>query len=425
MSQPEHITQLADHLFRHESGRMVAVLTKIFGTENLELAEDVVQDTLLLALQTWKLKGVPENPSGWLFRVAKNKAIDVIRKNKYSVDFDFNDPERLLLKSEYTLTTTMENLFKEELIKDDLLRMMFACCHPEISEENQITLILKTLCGFSTAEIAKAFLTSEDTVSKRLYRTKEFFRERKIRPAIPSVNELQKRIDVVLNSIYLLFNEGYNSTNSEELIRKDVIEQAMMLCKLMTENEHTQVPQVYALMALMCFHASRSDSRLTKEGEIILLPKQDRSKWNYELINEGNNYMNKAAFGNSLSAYHIEAAIAFEHCSAASYGDTNWKRILEYYSWLCKIAPTHVTLLNKAVAVLQINGAKAALNELENIADQKKLESYYLYHSLLGDIYFMLNNSAKAKSSLRKAMELTKSETEKKFIREKIYQIEN
>jgi RNA polymerase sigma factor (sigma-70 family) len=416
----EPVEQLTDHLFRNEAKKMVSVLTKIFGIENLETAEDVVQDTLLQAMNVWKLKGIPDNPSAWLFRVAKNKAIDIIRRNKHSVQFDFSDNEKILLTSEYTLTATMENFWKEEFIKDDLLRMMFACCHPQISKENQITLMLKTLCGFSTTEIAKAFLTNEDTVSKRLYRTKEFFRQHKIKLAIPSIDEIKKRIDSVLNAIYLLFNEGYNSTNSEELIRKDVIAEAMMLCKLLTENDHTQQPEVFALMALMCFHSARSESRLTEEGEIILLPMQDREKWNAGLIDEGNEYMNKAAFGNVVSAYHIEAAIAYEHCSAKLFKDTNWKRILEYYEWLCKISPSPINELNKAVAVMELHGAEKALHELQLINNKKKLESYYLYHSLLGEIYSRINNFSSAKRHFETAIKLTHSETERKMLKNKI-----
>ncbi|MEP7168119.1 MAG: DUF6596 domain-containing protein, partial [Bacteroidota bacterium] len=377
------------------------------------------------ALHVWKLKGVPDNPSAWLFRVAKNKAIDIIRRNKHSVQYDFSDNERKLLTSEYTLAFTMDNLFSETLVKDDLLRMMFTCCHPEISEENQITLILKTLCGFSTAEIAKAFLTSEDTVSKRLYRTKEFFRQQKIKLEIPSVDELKSRTEAVLNSIYLLFNEGYNSTHSEELIRKDLIAEAMMLCKLLTENKNTQQPETFALMALMCFHSSRSDSRLSSEGEIILLPYQDRSKWNVNLISDGNEYMNKAAFGNSLSAYHLEAAIAFEHCSAESFSKTNWKRILELYEWLCKISSSPVSELNKAVAVMQVHGASAALTSLENIKDKKKIETFYLFHSLMGELNSRLNNLIEAKKYFEKAIQLTQSETEKKMLNEKIIALLN
>ena len=419
------VNKLADHLFRNEAKKMVAVLTKIFGTENLQTAEDVVQETLLNAIQIWKFKGIPDNPSAWLFRVAKNKAIDIIRRNKHSQQYDFSDSERVLLTSEYTVNSVMENLWKEELIKDDLLRMMFACCHPGISVENQVTLILKTLCGFSTQEIAKAFLTSEETISKRLYRTKEFFREHKIKLVIPSVDEIKNRTDTVLNSIYLLFNEGYNSTSSEELIRKDVMEEAMMLCKLLTENEHTQLPEVYALMALMCFHSSRSESRLTTDGEIILLPMQDRKKWDAEMIEKGNEYMNKAAVGDGLSTYHLQAAIAYEHCTVKSFKETNWERILSYYEWLCKIADSPVNELNKIVAIMELHGPEKALNELNNIKDRKKLGSYYLYHSLLGEIYSRLHDLNKAKSNFESAIKLTRSETEKKMLTNKILALLN
>jgi RNA polymerase sigma-70 factor (ECF subfamily) len=319
----------------------------------------------------------------------------------------------------------MENFWKTDLIKDDLLRMMFVCCHPGISQENQITLILKTLCGFSTAEIAKAFLTSEDTVSKRLYRTKEFFRGNKIRLIIPSVDELKDRTNAVLSSIYLLFNEGYNSTHAEQLIRSDLIEEAMMLCKLVSENHHTQLPEVFALMALMCFHAARSESRLTPEGEIILLPYQDRSKWDSALIELGNDYMNKAAMGNEISSYHLEAAIAFEHCIAESFSKTNWPRILELYEWLCKISSSPILELNKSVAVMQVHGPKKALEIIEHIHDTKKLASFYLYHSLLGEIHSRLSHTDMAKQYFENAIRLTRSETERRILKDKILALLN
>ena len=404
---------------------MVSVLTKIFGTENLETAEDVVQQTFIDAMQVWKLKGIPDNPSGWLFRVAKNKAIDIIRRNKHSVQYDFSDSERILLTSEYSMASTMDNLWKDEMVKDDMLRMMFACCHPEISAENKITLILKTLCGFSTAEIAKAFLTTEDTVSKRLYRTKEFFRQHKIKLAIPSTAELKSRTADVLNAIYLLFNEGYNSTHSDEVIRKDLIDEAMLLCRLLTQNENIQQPAAFALMALMCFHASRNESRLSAEGEIILLPHQDRSKWNSVLIQEGNFLMNRAASGDVITSYHLEAAIAFEHCTASTLEQTNWNRILELYEWLCSIAPSPVAEMNKAIAVLQVHGPSVALNTLQHISDQKKMEGFYLYQSLLGEIYSRLNNKQVAIHHFEKARTLTGSDAEKKILKDKIDLIKN
>ncbi|MBL0103199.1 MAG: RNA polymerase subunit sigma-24 [Bacteroidetes bacterium] len=361
-----------------------------------------------------EVQGIPDNPSAWLFRVAKNKAIDVIRRNKFSIQFDFTEGERRLLTSGYTMSGTMDTLWKEELIDDDMLRMMFACCRPEISAEGQITLILKTLCGFSTAEIAKAFLTSEENVTKRLYRTKEFFRENKTKLEIPSVDELKSRTNVVLNSIYLLFNEGYNSTDADQLIREDLIDEAMLLCKLLTENKHTQLSEVFALMALMCFHSARSSSRLTTEGEIILLPYQDRSKWNMELVNRGNEYMNKAAFGKEISTYHLEAAISYEHCIAPDFSQTNWPQILKLYEWLCALSSSPVSELNKIVAILHVHGPEIALSMLNNMAEKKKLEKYYLYHSLLGEIYSQLTEYAKAQSAYEEAIHLTRSETEKK-----------
>ena len=420
MEQSQHnINQLTDHLFRHQSGKMVSVLTKIFGTEHLELAEDVVQDTLLKAMETWKLKGVPENPAAWLYRAAKNKAIDIIRRNKFSVQYDFSDNERTLLQSEYTLNTVMDSLWKEEVIEDDLLRMMFACCHPEISDEGQITLILKTLCGFSTAEIAKSFLTSEDTISKRLYRTKAFFRERKIRPELPDSSVLKARTDAVLKAIYLIFNEGYNSTHSDELIRKDLLAQAMYLCKLLCTNQHTQLPEVYAAMALMYFHGARIDSRIGDEGEIILLSHQDRSKWDRELIDQGNTYMNMAAFGDDLSSYHIEAAIAFEHCAAERFEDTNWERILTYYDWLAKINPSAVVLLNRLTVIYKIYGADRALDEIVSSDKRSEWEKHYLYHSLLGEIYTATDKDI-ARKSFEKAIGLTQSAAERELLRKKI-----
>lgn len=420
MNDSANINQLTDHLFRHEAGKMVAVLTKIFGTENLQTSEDVIQQTFIDAIQIWAVKGIPDNPSGWLFRVAKNKAIDIIRRNKHSVQYDFSDDERVLLTSEYTLAATMDNLWTDNAVQDDMLQMMFACCHDDISQENQITLILKTLCGFSTSEIAKAFLTSEDTISKRIYRTKEFFRKRKIKMVLPPTPELPQKTRSVLNAIYLLFNEGYNSTQSENLIRKDLIEEAQLLCQLLTENQHTQTPESFALMALMCFHSARSDSRLSDTGAIILLEHQDRSTWNQPLISRGNHYLLQAAFGNAISSYHIEAAIAYEHCIAPNYEATNWERILQLYDWLYQSNPTEIIALNRIVIIHKIKGAATALTELQELANLQKLDNYYLYHSLLGLIYSELNKPEQASLHYQKALRLTKSEQEKNLIRKKL-----
>lgn len=421
----EHIDLTLNHLFRQESGKMVAVLVKIFGTENIELAEDVVQDALVKALETWKFRGMPDNPRAWLYRTAKNKAIDIVRRNKYSQIIDFSDPEKQLLTSGYTLHTTMDNYWQEQHIKDDFLGMMFACCHPDISQENQITFILKSLCGFSTKEVAKSFLSNEDTISKRLYRTKEYFRKHKIRPVIPASEEISPRTTTVLNAIYLMFNEGYNSTNADQLIRKDLISQAMLLCKSLLSVERTQLPEVYALMALMCFHAARVDSRLTEEGELILLTKQDRTKWDTELINSGEEYLNQAAFGDVLTTYHIEAAIAHQHCSAKQYIDTNWEMILQYYELLLKIANDPIVFLNRCLVILELKGPEDALLALGKVKDDKLLKKYYLYHATLGEIHERLEEKSKAIEYYQKAIQLTQSKQEKQFLKDKIKRVLN
>ncbi len=420
MKESEHIDDTVNHLFRKESGKMVAVLVKIFGTENIEMAEDVVQDALVRALETWKYRGIPDNPRAWLYRTAKNKAIDIIRKNKYSTLIDFSDPDKQLLTSGYTLNTTMDNYWKEDQIQDDFLAMMYACCHHDISEENQITFILKSLCGFSTKEIARSFLTSEDTISKRLYRTKEYFRKHKIRPKIPTSNEIVDKTETVLNAIYLMFNEGYNSTHADQLIRKDLIEQAMLLCRSLLSAEQTQLPEVYALMALMCFHAARVDSRLTIEGELILLSKQDRTQWDTAIIQSGQAYLNKAAFGSKLSTYHIEAAIAYEHCIAKEYKDTNWPMILKYYDIFLNLTYDPVVLLNRCMVVLELQGADKALMAIKTIKNNKVIEKYYLYHATLGEIYMRMHQNTKAVIHYQKAIQLTQSKQEQQFFKDKI-----
>jgi RNA polymerase sigma factor (sigma-70 family) len=412
------VEKLSEDLFRHESGKMTAVLTKIFGTENLDLAEDVVQETFIAAMNVWPLKGIPENPSGWLFSTARNKAIDVLRRNRFTSIIDFSDSDRKLLQSEYTLEASADKIMNES-INDDLLRMMYACCHPQIIQENQIILILKTLCGFSTGEISKAFLMTEANVTKKLYRTKEFFRENKIRPEFPPENEIFTRTEAVLRAIYLIYNEGYNATSSEEWIRKDLVDQSTYLCRLLIQNKKTSLPEVYAAMALMCFHTSRMNSRMDENGDVILLAGQDRNKWNKNLINEGNNYMNKAATGERITTYHAEAAIAYEHCAAKSFDDTNWKNILYYYDILAAIQPGSIVALHRMAVIHKVYGAAYTLNEIEKSSHKEQWERNYIFYSLLGDIYAEIAPK-EAERNYRTAIELTRSEAEKRLLRRKI-----
>ncbi|WP_299261194.1 sigma-70 family RNA polymerase sigma factor [uncultured Aquimarina sp.] len=420
MEPKDHIDSTINHLFRQESGKMVAVLIKIFGTENIELAEDVVQDALVSALETWKFRGIPDNPKAWLYRTARNKAIDIIRRKKHSKTIDFSDPERKLLTSEYTLANTMDNFWKEEHIQDDFLGMMYACCHPNISPENQITFILKSLCGFSTKEVARSFLTTEDTISKRLYRTKAYFRKHKIRPSIPYPEEIDTRTTAVLSAIYLIFNEGYNSTHDDQLIRKDLISQAMWLCKSLLDSKRTQLPEVYALMALMCFHTARVDSRITEEGALILLSDQDRSLWDTELIALGGNYLNQAAFGETLTTYHLEAAIAYQHCTALNYEGTNWKEILKYYDLLSNIDNDPIVSLNRCLILLELHGPEEALLAIEEIKDHKIIHTYYLYYAIMGEIHERLIQTGKAVEYYQQAMQLTQSKPEQQLLHNKI-----
>lgn len=413
------------HLFRKESGRMVAVLVKVFGTAHLELAEDVVQDALVSALETWKFNGVPNNPRAWLYKSARNKAIDIIRKSRHSETFDFNEPGLKLLESEYTLSTTMEQIWEDGSIEDNFLGMMFACCQKGISEDNQITLILKSLCGFSTKEIARSFLTSEDVISKRLYRTKEYFRKNNLRPTIPAPHLLAENVEAVLAAIYLVFNEGYNSTESDKLIREELISQALFLCKTLVENEKTRTSSAYALLALMCFHASRSASRITTHGQPILLANQDRTQWNHELISAGNDFLNQAAYGDTISHYHLEAAIAYEHCISRDFESTNWKAIVGYYDQLLQSSSDPILQMNRAMAISKLQGAAEAMRLMENPKLAEALDGYYLYHACMGELTLVMGQVIDGKKHFERAISLTKSLTEKDHFARKINAVHN
>ena len=418
MPSNTNINQTVDHLFRHESGKLIAVLTKVFGPHNIEMAEDVVQDTLLQAMHSWKMNAVPDNPTAWLFRVAKNKAIDIIRKDKRHKEFAANIS--YLLKSEYTLSSTVNEIVSADDIEDDQLRMMFTCCHPSLSTESQVSLILKTLCGFSITEISKAFISSTDTIEKRLYRAKQQFREKKIEYEIPSGNELETRLDNVLTAIYLLFNEGYNSAYHTAIIRRDLQDEAIRLCELLTKNNHTKNPKVYALLALMYVTVARNDARIDKEGNILLLEQQDRSLWNREFIQLGLQYMEQSAAGDEITSYHLEALIACEYVLAEDYKHTNWNVILKYYDMLYQQKPSSVVALNRAVIVGELKGAAAGIEAIHSIVNIDTLKNYYLLPAILGDMHRKIGEVQIANDYFAKAISLTSNEAEKKLLREKI-----
>jgi len=421
MDASQNISQVIDHLFRHESGKMVSLLTRIFGLHNLEMAEDVVQDTLLKALQQWPYSGVPSNPSGWLFQVAKNKALDVVRREKFTTKFAEDISQ--LLESEWSVATTMNELFLDTEIPDDQLRMIFTCCHPALPSESQIALTLKTLCGFSIAEIARAFLTNEAVINKRLYRAKQKIAEENIVFEIPTGPALRERLDNVLSSLYLLFNEGYNSTHSDRLIREDLLSEAMRLATLLTDHPAVQDPKVRALLALMCFHTARIPARLDDGGNLLLLKEQDRSLWDQTLIDRGNYYLNVSAEGEEISTYHVEAAIACMHVRAKTFEETDWMEINKLYDLLYTLQPTPIVALNRAIAIAQTQGPDAAIESIAKIPDRAQLDRYYLLPATLGELYLQKKDFPQALTYLEKAFSLTDSAVEKKFLQAKIEKI--
>ncbi|HMH32554.1 MAG TPA: sigma-70 family RNA polymerase sigma factor, partial [Puia sp.] len=315
--------KLVDHLFRHEAGKMIAILTRLFGLHQLQLAEDVVQEAFLKAAQTWTYESIPRNPSAWLMQVAKNKAIDIVRHGQYATQYS----KELARQLEQATEFTVEEFFHENEIADSQLQMIFACCHPSLSADDQLAFTLKTVSGFGVAEIAKALLTGEAVIQKRLYRARQFLRDQHIQLEIPAGQALNARLETVYTVLYLIFNEGYNSIKTDELIRKDLCAESMRLCKLLSEHRCGQRPMTYALLSLMCFQASRFESRVDEDNSIILLQQQDRNKWDKQLIALGYQFLSQSSFGDELSIYHIESAIAAEHCLAPSFEATNWKRM--------------------------------------------------------------------------------------------------
>lgn len=418
LNNSHQVTQAVEHLFRHEWGKLVAVLTRLFGPQNLQLAEDVVQDTLLKACNSWKISGLPENPSAWLFTAARNKAVDVLRQQKKQQLYSSNITP--LLQSEYTLVPTVHEIVSNNNIEDDQLRMMFVCCHPALSTEAQVALILKTLCGFSVAEIAKAYVTNYDTIEKRLYRARQSFKDNNVPFELPPPAELNSRLENVLLAIYLLFNEGYNSTRHEELIRNDLVEEAMRLGDLVCRSRLLHETSTHGLMALICFTASRSNARLDEAGNILLLQQQDRRKWNRELIEKGIFHLETSATGETFSKYQLEAGIAYEHARAASFAQTNWVNILHCYNLLMTHYPSPVIELNRAIAISELHGPEAGISAIGAIHNPGPLKNYYLLPATLGELHLQLKDYPSATNYFTAALALTQSAIEKKLLEQKI-----
>jgi RNA polymerase sigma-70 factor (ECF subfamily) len=394
---------------------MVAYLSRIFGMGRLELAEDVVQDALCKALEAWSLHGLPENPSAWLMRVARNRAIDLVRRDQ---QFRYFTPELLHM---FKLREEHEQMpaFEKE-IQDDQLRMMFSCCHPELSTEAQVTLILKTLCGFSVSEIAHALLASEESIEKRLGRARKLFRQSGTFEEMTQSSAIPERLEAVYQAIYLLFNEGYHGSQSEQTVREDLCLEAIRLALLLTDHPEADKPKTHALLALLCFHAARLRSRMDDDAGLIQLEMQDRSKWDHDLIGRGFQCLEKASIGNELSEYHVEAGIAALHCAAETYQQTNWTQILELYNLLYRLKPSPVVALNRAVAVGKAVGPEQGLVELTRIPDSGKLKNYPFYPAARGELHLLAGRRAEAERHFEEALKLARTPSETNFFKRKL-----
>lgn len=403
---------LLPHLFRSEYSKITAVLTRHFGLDQIEVAEDIASEVFLTALETWTYKGIPENPVAWLYAVAKNKAKNRLLRHKI-----FSQKVAEHLKQSANEYSTYDVDMSEVNITDSQLRILFAVCHPSISTESQIGLALRILCGFGIDEIANALLTNKENINKRLFRAKEKLRLEKVSIELPSSKDIPNRLETVLTTLYLLFNEGYYSESNDSVLREDLCLEAMRLALLLIENKTTNQPQVNALLSLMCFHASRFAARKNENGEVILYEDQDESLWNQELIARGAYYLQQAARGETLSKYHLEASIAYWH-TIKSDTPEKWENILQLYNKLLQLEYSPIAALNRTFALSKVKGTKIAIREAEKL----KLNSNHYYFTLLGELYKEVD-PAKAKEHFLNALSLAKNQADKETISKKISQL--
>lgn len=401
----EHQANKYRELFQQEFSKMVAVISRQFGLQHIEIAEDIVSDTFLTAIEEWDSRGMPPNPEAWLYLVAKRKTLYYNKRGKI---FDRKILPELKLEQEKFSIIDID--FSAGNIRDSQLRMLFAICNPLIGSEAQIGLALRILCGFSIDEIAEAFYTNKITINKRLFRAKEKLRTENLKMDLPPESELDCRLDNVLHIIYLLFSEGYYSRTKNSILRKEFCLDAMRLTILLTEYEITNSPKTNALLALMCFHASRFDARYTDQDDYILYEEQDKNRWDEELIRKGNYYLNQSAQGDEISTYHLEAKIAHWH-SEKNDSNEKWENILQLYNMLLIINYSPGAALNRTYALYRADGREAALAEAEKL----KLESNHFYFLLMAELYGSQNKGMAIKA-LKQALRLAHTDTEKQVI---------
>jgi len=395
---------------------MVATLTRIFGIEHMHLAEDVVQEALARAMQTWPFYGVPQNPAAWIMRASRNLALDVVRRQK-----TFLDKQAELIRLMDNLSPGPDAVAADsQEIADDRLRMMFVCCHPAISQEDQVALALKTLCGFSPAEIANAFLSTEAAIAKRLTRARQRLRDAQVPFEMPEGEQLASRLDSVLQTLYLMFNEGYKASTGDQLVRTDVCEEAIRLIALLASHPTGDTSKSHALLALMLLNAARLPSRTDEQGNLVRLQDQDRSRWNREQIARGLYHIAKSASGTELSTYHLQSGIAACHCTAADHASTDWPRILDLYDLLLAHDPSPVVALNRAVAMAEVHGPQAGLDAIDTIKGLDALADYYLLHAVRGELEFRQQRYPAAAAHFQHALKLIATDSEKAFLAKRL-----
>ncbi|RNC87080.1 MAG: sigma-70 family RNA polymerase sigma factor [Winogradskyella sp.] len=400
-----------DHLFRHHSGKMVSVLTRIFGLAHLDIIEDAVQDTFLKASVSWR-KQQPDYPEAWLTKAAKNRVLDIFRTLK-------TQQKHIGQLSTGTDAIAINELFLDKEIEDAQLRMIFTACHPKLDPRDRISFSLKTVSGFSTKEIASALLTKDETIKKRLMRARKSIQKADLKFSIPQGKALKERLETVMEVLYLIFNEGFHSNKKEQLIREDLCGEAMRLCQLLLKHETTRQPKVYALFALMCFHSARLASKTNINNEVLDLKHQDRTQWHFPLVQLGNTMMNKAVDTEEFSSYHYEAAIAAEHLKAHSFEDTDWDKILQWYLSLYELQPMPSHVLTMAVICLQNNDYKSAESYFKKLDPDTLEQRKYLYYGAKADYYKATNNLKSALEHIGKAINYVNNDLEKQYLLKK------
>jgi RNA polymerase sigma-70 factor (ECF subfamily) len=410
------ISGSVEHLFRHESGRIVSYLTRLLGPEHMDLAEEAVQEALLKALQSWPYSGTPSNPAAWLLQVARNSALDAIRHRKVLAD---KEPPLIAEITSASRSQRPYETLPDANLRDDELRMIFMCCHPVLSPDASVALSLKAISGFSVREIARAFLADEATIAQRLVRAKRQIRDRGLSLDLPSGFDFRQRLDSVLDVLYLMFNEGYDAHQGEELIRQDLCFEALRLARLVAESS-VSAPRVHALVALIALQTARLRARTDGVGDLVLLDQQDRSRWDKRLIAIGFDHFNRAIAGREVSPFHVEAAIAATHTRATTPEQTDWPLVLSLYDQLMQLKPSPVVALNRSVAIARVRGAEAALAELDQLDREPALRNYYLLPAVRGQLLAELNQHDAAIAAYQQALALSPNAPERRFLQRKI-----